>query len=303
MLALFIRDLNKTYPSGTVALKAITLSVEAGDFFALLGPNGAGKSTTIGIISSLIKKTGGTVQIFGKDVDSEPQMAKAYLGLVPQEVNFSIFEKVIDVLVYQAGYYGVPRKAARERAEYYLKKLDLWDKRDQPCMRLSGGMKRRLLLARALIHAPKLLILDEPTAGVDIEVRYSIWNLLKEINQQGTTLILTTHYLEEAENLCKNVAIIHQGELIQQGTVQQLLNQSPVETFILDLSAPITHLPTPAPFVFRWIDPLHIEVEVKDSQSINALFAFLQQQAIQVKSLRNKANRLEALFLSLTAKE
>ncbi len=302
MQALSIEGLTKIYKNGVVALKGIDLNVNQGDFFALLGPNGAGKSTTIGIIASLINKTGGDVKVFGHSLDTELEEAKACIGLVPQELNFSIFEKVMDVVVYQAGYYGVSPKLAKQRAETYLKKLDLWNKREQVSMRLSGGMKRRLMIARALVHEPKLLILDEPTAGVDIEIRRSMWEFLQTINRQGTTIILTTHYLEEAEYLCKNIAIIDKGSIIENTSMKNLLATLNMETFIFDLKMPLKNLPqAPSPFAMRLLDNMTLEVDVEKEQSLNNLFGFLEGHHIEVTSLRNKANRLEELFLHLIA--
>lgn len=303
MQALNIKDLTKIYHNGVVALRGINLRVNQGDFFALLGPNGAGKSTTIGIITSLINKTDGQVKIFGHSLDNELEAAKSCIGLVPQELNFSIFEKVIDVIVYQAGYYGVPVRLAKQRAEIYLKKLDLWDKRNQVSMRLSGGMKRRLMIARALVHEPKLLILDEPTAGVDIEIRRSMWEFLQEINRQGTTIILTTHYLEEAEYLCKNIAIIDKGRIIENISMKNLLATLNMETFVFDLKKPLDTLPdASSPFAMRLRDNMTLEVDVAKEQSLNNLFGFLEGHHIEVTSLRNKANRLEELFLNLITK-
>lgn len=302
MQALNIKGLTKVYNNGVVALQGIDLRVNQGDFFALLGPNGAGKSTTIGIITSLINKTGGQVQVFGHNLDTELEAAKSCIGLVPQELNFSIFEKVIDVIVYQAGYYGVPVRLAKQRAEVYLKKLDLWDKRNQVSMQLSGGMKRRLMIARALVHEPKLLILDEPTAGVDIEIRRSMWEFLQEINRQGTTIILTTHYLEEAEYLCKNIAIIDKGRIIENTSMKNLLATLNMETFVFDLKNPLDTLPdASSPFAMRLRDNMTLEVDVAKEQSLNNLFGFLEGHHIEVTSLRNKANRLEELFLNLIA--
>lgn len=303
MQALTIQNLYKTYPNGTTAVKNVDLTVEKGDFFALLGPNGAGKSSIIGITTSLITKSKGIIKVFGYDLDEAPQQAKSCIGLVPQEMNFPIFEKVIDVLIYQAGYYGVPQKIARTAAEYYLKKLDLWDQRDRSCIQLSGGMKRRLMIARALVHLvnePKLLILDEPTAGVDIELRYTIWEFLKELNEQGTTIILTTHYLEEAEQLCKKVAIIDKGEIVENTTIGSLLSRLDRETFICDLSNSINSLPKDSPFVIRYIGPYQLEIDLMQTQTFNQLFEYLQEKMIQVVSMRQKTNRLESLFLNLT---
>lgn len=287
MQALDIQGLRKIYKNGIVALENIDLTVQEGDFFALLGPNGAGKSTTIGIIASLINKTAGTVHVFGYSLENELETAKSCIGIVPQELNFSIFEKVIDVIVYQAGYYGVPRRLAMQRAEYYLKKLDLWDKRNLISMQLSGGMKRRLMIARALVHEPRLLILDEPTAGVDIEIRRSMWEFLRHINQQGITIILTTHYLEEAEYLCKNIAIINKGRIIENTSMKQLLTTLNMETFVFDLKKPLDELPQ-SPFTMRLLDTMTLEVDVAKEQSLNNLFGFLEGHHIEVTSLRNK---------------
>lgn len=298
-VALSIKDLKKTYANGFEALKGIDLDVQQGDFFALLGPNGAGKSTTIGIVTSLINKTGGTVEIFGEDIDRNFAVAKGYLGLVPQEFNFNIFEPVQEILWNQAGYYGIDRKTAEQRAERYLKQLDLWDKRHQQAGMLSGGMKRRLMIARALVHEPKLLILDEPTAGVDIEIRHSMWQFLRETNAKGTTIILTTHYLEEAENLCRNIAIIDHGQLIENTSVRALLRQLDFETFILDLDSPATGFPVIDGFRITPIDDTTIEVEIDKKQSCNVLFEHFSRHNIQVKSMRNKTNRLEQLFMHL----
>lgn len=299
-LALEITGLMKTYKGGFQAVKGLDLSVAKGDFFALLGPNGAGKSTTIGVITSLVNKTAGTVKVFGHDIDNELDTAKSFLGLVPQEFNFNQFEAPIKILVNQAGYYGVPRKIAFERAEKYLKQLDLWDKKDEPSRNLSGGMKRRLMIARALIHEPKILILDEPTAGVDIELRRHMWDYLRELNGQGITIILTTHYLEEAEMLCRNIAIIDQGLIVENTTMKALLSQLHVETFILDIQAnAIT--PYLNDYPLRVIDDHTIEVDVDKAQSINAVFTDLTEQGISVHSMRNKSNRLEELFVTLVA--
>jgi ABC-2 type transport system ATP-binding protein len=273
-----------------------------GTFFALLGPNGAGKSTTIGIICSLVRKTAGTVKIFGHDIDQDFSLAKQYVGVVPQEFNFNQFEKPIDILINQAGYYGIPAKLARERAEKYLRQLALWDKRDTPSRTLSGGMKRRLMIARALIHEPKLLVLDEPTAGVDIELRRSMWAFLQEINRQGTTIILTTHYLEEAESLCRNVAIIDHGEIVKNTSIRELLTQLNTETFVLDTKEQLDHCPQVAGYPLKQVDGHSLEVAVEKSQSINELFAALTEQGIHVVSMRNKTNRLEELFFDLVEK-
>lgn len=299
MHALEISQLTKTYKNGVQALKGIDLTVEEGEFFALLGPNGAGKSTTIGIVSSLINKSSGRVLVQGIDMDRDLEAAKSHIGLVPQEINFSQFETVIDIVVNQAGFYGVKRPLALERAEKYLTKLGLWEKRAHRSRTLSGGMKRRLMIARALLHEPKLLILDEPTAGVDIELRRSLWDFLREINANGTTIILTTHYLEEAESLCRNIAIIDHGRIIENTTMKQLLSQLNVETFILDLRRPLSALPDFAGYPLTRIDETTISVDITRDRSINELFAQLSQQGIEVMSMRNKANRLEELFVRL----
>lgn len=296
--ALTISGLEKTYKGGFQALKGIDLTVKQGDFFALLGPNGAGKSTTIGIITSLVNKTAGIVAVFGHDIDQELEAAKSYIGLVPQEFNFNQFEPLMKILVNQAGYYGVERSIALQRAEKYLKQLDLWDKRNDAARMLSGGMKRRLMIARALMHEPKMLILDEPTAGVDIELRRSMWDFLRELNQQGITIILTTHYLEEAEMLCRNIAIIDSGIIVENTNMKSLLAKLDVETFVFDLK-PNSNPSQLSDFCFRVIDDHTLEVDVKKSQTINQVFAELTQQGIEVLSMRNKSNRLEELFVSL----
>ena len=298
MNALEISGLKKTYQGGVEALKGIDLTVRQGDFFALLGPNGAGKSTTIGVISSLVNKSAGKVKVFGYDIDSDLEQAKAQLGLVPQEFNFSQFEKVIQIVTHQAGFYGVPKAEAKIRAEKYLRQLDLWEKRDMPARTLSGGMKRRLMIARALMHEPKLLILDEPTAGVDIEIRRSMWTFLKELNEQGVTIILTTHYLEEAEMLCRNIGIIDKGRLIENTSMKNLLGKLGRETFLLDL-APGSAIPEVPEFNGRMPDERTLEVDLDKSQSLNSLFEQLSNQQVQVVSMRNKANRLEELFVNL----
>ncbi len=298
MLALEITALRKTYKGGVEALKGIDLSVQEGDFYALLGPNGAGKSTTIGIISSLVNKTAGSVKVFGYDIDRQLEEAKAQIGLVPQEFNFSQFEKVQQIVVNQAGYYGVPRPLAIERAEKYLKLLDLWDKRDQQARRLSGGMKRRLMIARALMHEPRLLILDEPTAGVDIEIRRSMWRFLQDLNAQGVTIILTTHYLEEAEMLCRNIGIIDKGRIVENTSMRALLAKLHEETFVLDLAQPAETVRLEG-FISRLTGEQSLEVEVDKRQGLNPLFEQLSAQGIQVLSMRNKANRLEELFVKL----
>ncbi|MBA2074701.1 ABC transporter ATP-binding protein [Aeromonas veronii] len=298
MNALEISGLKKTYQGGVEALKGIDLTVRQGDFFALLGPNGAGKSTTIGVISSLVNKSAGKVKVFGYDIDSDLEQAKAQLGLVPQEFNFSQFEKVIQIVTHQAGFYGVPKAEAKIRAEKYLRLLDLWEKRDMPARTLSGGMKRRLMIARALMHEPKLLILDEPTAGVDIEIRRSMWSFLKDLNEQGVTIILTTHYLEEAEMLCRNIGIIDKGRLIENTSMKNLLGKLGRETFLLDL-APGSAVPEVPEFNGRMQDERTLEVDLDKSQSLNSLFEQLSSQQVQVVSMRNKANRLEELFVNL----
>ena len=296
--ALTISNLHKSYKSGTKALNGIDLTVEQGDFFALLGPNGAGKSTTIGIISSLVNKTSGQVKVFDFDLDQDLEAAKSQLGLVPQEFNFNQFETVLQIVVNQAGYYGVPKSIALGRAEKYLGKLGLWEKRNARSRELSGGMKRRLMIARALMHEPKLLILDEPTAGVDIELRRSMWEFLKEINQEGVTIILTTHYLEEAESLCRNIAIIDKGRIIENTSMKSLLSKLTKETFVLDFAEPQLDFQLTG-FVCRQLDPVTVEVDVEKNMGINAVFTELNQRQIQVLSMRNKANRLEELFVSL----
>lgn len=296
--ALEISQLTKQYAGGVQALRGIDLKVNAGDFYALLGPNGAGKSTTIGIISSLVNKTGGKVSVFGYDIDTDLVLAKRQLGLVPQEFNFNPFETVLQIVLQQAGYYGVPHKLAQERAKTYLTQLDLWEKRDERAMRLSGGMKRRLMIARALMHQPKLLILDEPTAGVDIELRRSMWGFLKTLNAQGTTIILTTHYLEEAEMLCRNIGIIQHGELVENTSMKELLGKLESETFILDLGSK-NPLPQLEGYAFRLTDTSTLEVDVRRGQGLNGVFAQLNAQGIDILSMRNKANRLEELFVHL----
>ncbi|WP_305460324.1 ABC transporter ATP-binding protein [Photobacterium leiognathi] len=298
MNALEIKSVRKTYKGGVEALKNMNLTVTEGDFFALLGPNGAGKSTTIGIISSLVNKTSGSVKIFGYDLDSEKVDAKNQLGLVPQEFNFNPFETVEQIVVNQAGYYGVERSVAKERAKKYLSQLDLWGKRSERARNLSGGMKRRLMIARALMHEPKLLILDEPTAGVDIELRRSMWAFLRKINQEGVTIILTTHYLEEAEMLCRNIGIINHGELIEHTSMKDLLGKLELETFILDIE-PQTQAPQLTGMNSQLVDSTTLEVELKKGESLNPVFTQLSEQSIAVKSMRNKSNRLEELFVTL----
>ncbi len=299
--ALKIQNLRKQYDNGFQALKGIDLSVEEGDFYALLGPNGAGKSTSIGIISSLVRKTSGKVSIFGHDIDTDLVRAKRMLGVVPQEFNFNQFEKVEDIIVTQAGYYGIPAKEARQRSEKYLKQLGLWDKRHNVSRMLSGGMKRRLMIVRALIHQPRLLILDEPTAGVDIELRRSLWDFLRDINGQGTTIILTTHYLEEAEQLCRNIGIIDSGKIVENTSTKALLGKLQQESFVLDLKKPIEYLPTFAGYTVKMLDNRSIEVEVGKHQGVNDLFRQLSECRIEVASMRNKSNRLEELFVNLTS--
>jgi len=298
-LAIKIDELHKTYANGFTALKGISLSVAQGDFFALLGPNGAGKSTTIGIMSSLVKKTSGQVRIFDYDIDTQPTLAKKMIGVVPQEFNFSQFEKVFDIVVNQAGYYGIPRHEAKKAAEKYLVQLGLWDKRATAGRNLSGGMKRRLMIARALVHEPKLLILDEPTAGVDIELRRTMWTFLREINHAGTSIILTTHYLEEAESLCRNVAIIDQGNLVENTSIKSLLSTLNRETFVFDTSNDLTEHFNLARYPTRRIDNHSFELDVDKEHSLNEVFKALTEMGIEVLSMRNKANRLEELFVDL----
>jgi len=295
--ALQIRNLSKTYVGGFEALKGIDLDVEAGDFFAMLGPNGAGKSTTIGIITSLVTKTSGTVKVFGIDADDDHSRLKKHIGLVPQEFNFNQFEPLTDILVNQAGYYGIARSIAIERAEKYLKLLGLWDKRKGTARELSGGMKRRLMIARAMVHEPRMLILDEPTAGVDIEIRRSMWKFLRELNDSGTTIILTTHYLEEAENLCRHVAIINNGEIIENTSMRKLLSALNQETFVLDLTEQLTELPVVEGISLTRIDNDTLELTVERDHELNSIFAKLAKHGVMVSSMRNKANRLEEFFL------
>jgi len=297
--ALTIHELTKTYKGGLTALKGVNLEVAEGDFFGLLGPNGAGKTTLIGILSSLVNKSGGDVSIFGHNLDTDTAAAKACIGLVPQEFNFNMFEPPIEIVANQAGYYGIERKEAFRRAEETLKKLDLWDKRHVMSRTLSGGMKRRLMIARALVNHPKLLILDEPTAGVDIEIRRAMWKFLREINDAGTTIILTTHYLEEAESLCRNIAIIDKGTLIENTSTRQLLNSLQKETFVLDLESPLSELPAIRTHKLQWIDEQTIEADINRDESINTLFTELSEHGIKVLSMRNKTNRLEELFMNL----
>lgn len=300
--ALMLRGLRKTYTNGFNALRGIDLDVAEGEFFALLGPNGAGKSTTIGIVCSLVRKSDGKVQVFDQDLDRNPGAVKSYIGLVPQEFNFNQFEPVIEIVVNQAGYYGIPRPLAQQRAQTYLQQLGLWEKRRAMARELSGGMKRRLMIARALVHEPKLLILDEPTAGVDIEIRRSMWDFLREINQQGTTIILTTHYLEEAEHLCRHIAIIDRGEIIENTRMQTLLGRLNLETFVLNLRQPLAGTPEIPGYPLRRLDDLTLEVDVTQEQGINMLFQQLSARGIEISSLRNKTNRLEELFMRLVDK-
>ncbi|EGR0890655.1 ABC transporter ATP-binding protein [Vibrio cholerae] len=298
MYVLEIEQLRKTYAGGFEALKGISLQVKKGDFYALLGPNGAGKSTTIGIISSLVNKTSGKVTVFGYDLDSQLELAKQQLGLVPQEFNFNPFETVEQIVLQQAGYYGVPKALAKERAKKYLTQLDLWEKRSERARNLSGGMKRRLMIARALMHEPQLLILDEPTAGVDIELRRSMWEFLKQINAQGVTIILTTHYLEEAEMLCRHIGIIQRGELIENTTMKSLLGKLHVETFVLDVDGNTSIAPLQGVVKQQMVEG-SLEIELEKSQGINHVFTQLTEQGVKVLSMRNKVNRLEELFVSI----
>jgi ABC-2 type transport system ATP-binding protein len=299
MKALIIKDLKKVYDSGFVALKGINLSIEQGSFFGLLGPNGAGKTTTIGILTSLVRKSSGDIQVFGHSIDKEASLAKTFMGLVPQEFNFSLFDRVIDIVVNQAGYYGIPRRMAMQRADYYLMELGLWDKRHEAARVLSGGMKRRLMIARALIHQPKMLILDEPTAGVDVELRHSMWDFLKKINHAGTTIILTTHYLEEIESLCDTIAVMHEGQIIHNTDLKSLLSQLAVETILLDLEEPLTEPPFLKGIKASLLDPKTLEIQFEKTISLNKAFEALSEQSIKVISMRNKTNRLEALFMRL----
>ncbi|GAA0712151.1 ABC transporter ATP-binding protein [Dokdonella soli] len=297
--ALDVVELKKTYANGVEALKGVSLSVQPGDFFALLGPNGAGKSTLIGILSSLVNATGGDARVFGVSVRTQRSAAMRLIGLVPQELNFNMFEKPFDICVNQAGFYGIPRAVACERAEKYLKQLVLWDKAFEPARAMSGGMKRRLMIARAMMSEPKLLILDEPTAGVDIEIRRSMWKFISGINAAGTTVILTTHYLEEAEQLCRNIAIIDRGRIIENTSMKQLLSKLDVETFVLDLAQPCTALPDVSGVKLSHVDDVTIEAEMSREHDLNSLFATLSTRGVTVRSMRNKANRLEELFVRL----
>ena len=297
--ALTLKSLTKVYNNTVKAIENIDLEVEAGDFFALLGPNGAGKSTTIGIISSLVNKTAGQVSVFGYDLDKQKNEVKRCLGLVPQEINFNQFEKVYDVLTIHAGYHGIPYQQARERARDCLKKLELWDKRHTITRHLSGGMKRRLMIARALVHSPKLLILDEPTAGVDIEIRRSMWQLMREINAQGTTIILTTHYLEEAESMCRNIAIINHGHIVEHSDIASLLNKLEIDSFILNLGDSVDEAPDINGFQISLADSKTLIADVPRGQDLNTLFSGLTEAGIRVSSMKNKTNRLEQLFMNL----
>lgn len=297
--ALKITNLKKTYDNDFQALKGINLEVEQGDFFALLGANGAGKSTAIGIICSLVNKSAGDVEVFGNNIDTQREQVKEYIGLVPQEFNFNIWEPIQEIIINQAGYYGIDRATAKVRTKELLTQLDLWDKRNDQAQNLSGGMKRRLMIARALVHQPKLLILDEPTAGVDIEIRRSMWEFLTKLNQSGTTIILTTHYLEEAESMCNNIAIINKGEVVESTSMKELLSRLQVETFVLDLKKPLTSIPEECELTIHQRDPSTIEVELDKTRSLNYLFETLSKYDIRVMSMRNKTNRLEELFVKL----
>ncbi len=302
MLALEIDNLYKRYDGGVEALQGISLEVKEGEFFGLLGPNGAGKTTTIGIITSLVTKSGGTVKIFGIDIDKDFPAAKRMIGVVPQEYNFSIFEKVEDIVCQQAGYYGIPKQQARENAEKYLRQLGLWDKRHAAAQTLSGGMKRRLMIARGLVHEPRLLILDEPTAGVDVELRRGMWEFLAKLNASGITIILTTHYLEEAELLCNQIGIISGGKLIENTSKRSLLRKLDKETFIFNTKEPITHIQSLQPFDWRVVDDTTMEITLSKEESLNHVFTLLDNQNIVIESMRNKTNRLEELFLEMVEK-
>jgi len=302
MHALQVNNLTKTYANGVEALKGISLNVQEGDFFALLGPNGAGKSTLIGIISSLVNASSGDVSVFGTSVQQQRSKAMSHIGLVPQELNFNQFEKPLEIIVNQAGYYGIGRKVAHERAEKYLRQLQLWDKHDKISRLLSGGMKRRLMIARAMVNEPRLLILDEPTAGVDIEIRRSMWEFIRKINESGTTVILTTHYLEEAEELCRNIAIIDHGEIVQNTDMKSLLGTLDIETFVLDIQEPLAQLPQVDGIVFKMRDEFTLEASLPKLKSLNTLFSALDIAGVKVMSMRNKSNRLEELFMRLVEK-
>lgn len=300
MKALVLKDLTKTYKNGLVAVKKINLEIEKGDFFGLLGPNGAGKTTTIGMINDLVKKTSGKIKVLGKDFDNEKEKAKSFIGVVPQEFNLSIFDTVIDILILQAGYYGVERKIAVKRAEEYLKLVGLWEKRKERTHFLSGGMKRKLMFIRAIMHDPKIIIFDEPTAGLDIEARRFVWQFMKKLNKEGKTIILTTHYLEEAEQLCKNIAIINKGEIIKNTSVKQLIREMHKETFILDLKKPLKKINLNKKFDYQLIDSHTLEVTIPREDDLNQFFLELEKKKIKVTSMRNKANRLEELFVEMT---
>jgi ABC-2 type transport system ATP-binding protein len=302
MHALVVEDLRKVYRTGFEALKGVDLRVDEGDFFALLGPNGAGKSTLIGIVTSLVNKTAGRVQVFGHDLDRDPEAVKASLGVVPQEFNFNLFLPVAEVVINQAGYFGIPRREAKARTEMLLKKLDLWERRRSEMRSLSGGMKRRLMIARALVHRPRLLILDEPTAGVDIEIRRAMWDYLRELNAEGTTIILTTHYLEEAESLCRNIAVIDHGRIEAVAETQALLAGLDAETFVLNLGRPLNQLPSIPGFALTTVDATTIEVHLRRGQSLSELFGALGRLGVDVVSMRNKQNRLEQLFLEMVTR-
>jgi ABC-2 type transport system ATP-binding protein len=302
MNALSVRGLTKTYKNGIQALKGVDLDVEQGDFFALLGPNGAGKTTLIGIVTSLVNKSSGQASVFGHDIDRELEAAKTCIGIVPQELNFNQFETPYTIVVNQAGFYGIPRPLARERAEKYLKQLQLWDRKDKMSRGLSGGMKRRLMIARALVHEPRLLILDEPTAGVDIEIRRSMWDFLREINEQGTTIILTTHYLEEAETLCRNIAIINGGLIVERDRMSSLLRRLNTETFVLNLRNSLEAAPRLEGYGIVLVDDHTLEVETAKEQNLNDVFGQLSSLGIEVLSMRNKVNRLEEIFMRLVEK-
>jgi len=299
MYALSVKGLTKTYKNGVEALKGLDLDVEQGDFFALLGPNGAGKTTLIGIVTSLVNKSSGQITVFGHDIDTQLEAAKSCIGVVPQEINFNMFETPLTIVVNQAGFYGIDRGVARERAERYLKQLNLWEKRNSMARGLSGGMKRRLMIARALMHEPKLLILDEPTAGVDIEIRRQMWDFLRETNERGTTIILTTHYLEEAETLCRNIAIIDGGRIAERDRMSSLLRRLQTETFVLNLRNSVSALPKLDGYIARLADDHTLEIDISKEQNLNELFARLSAQGIEVLSMRNKVNRLEEIFMRL----
>ncbi|HEV7984818.1 MAG TPA: ABC transporter ATP-binding protein [Steroidobacteraceae bacterium] len=299
MLALSTRALTKTYKNGVHALRSVDLDVEEGDFFALLGPNGAGKTTLIGIVTSLVNKSGGAASVFGFDIDRQLERAKSCIGVVPQELNFNQFESPLTIVVNQAGFYGIERTEARARAERYLKQLQLWDKRNSAARGLSGGMKRRLMIARALMHEPRLLILDEPTAGVDIEIRRTMWDFLRDINARGTTIILTTHYLEEAESLCRTIAIIDNGGIIERDRMSSLLRRLNTQTFVLNTRNQLLEAPAVADFALRRVDEHTLEAEIAKEQNLNGLFQQLSLQGVEVVSMRNKVNRLEEIFMRL----